>query len=422
MNTTERKPTWLIPLLGLTQIVGWGSMFYAYGVLMQPMEAELQISRSVVVGAYSVALLISGCLSMLAGSIVDRIGGRLLMGAGSLLAALMLAFLSNVNSVLSLYLVWAGIGVAMSATLYQSAFAVLTQVFGNNYRRAITLVTLFGGFSSTVFWPLTQFLSDHFGWRDTWLIYAAINLLLCFPIHWRLPDFSPAADAHSHRDTHKASLAAVLRERRFYLLTAALTFNALVFSAMSLHMMSILQSKGISPVHAALIGAMVGPMQVLGRLLETTFGRNTSSYKVGMIAMWLLPMALILLFTPTDWFAMLVLFAAMYGIGNGIMTIVRGTLPAELYGRDIYGAVSGAMAAPVMIAIAAGPFVASLVYSATGGYTGTLLALIAICGAGAILYTCTSPSAATIDAEEGMNADTDADIKERVSGRPSQDV
>ncbi len=399
MNTPERKPTWLLPLLGLTQIVGWGSMFYAYGVLMQPMEAELQISRSVVVGAYSMALLISGCLSMLAGSIVDRIGGRLLMGAGSLLAAVMLAFLSNVNSVLSLYLVWAGIGVAMSATLYQSAFAVLTQVFDNGYRRAITMVTLFGGFASTVFWPLTQFLSDHVGWRDTWLIYAAVNLLLCFPIHWRLPEFSPAADMHAHRRTHKAGMTAVLRERRFYLLTSALTFNALVFSAMSLHMMSILQSKGISAAHAAAIGAMIGPMQVLGRLLETTFGRNTSSYKVGMIAMWLLPMALILLFTPTNWFAMFVLFAAMYGIGNGVMTIVRGTLPAEWYGRDIYGAISGAMAAPVMIAIAAGPFVASLVYSATGGYTGTLLALIAICGAGAILYTCTSPSAATADAD-----------------------
>lgn len=392
MNTPERKPSWLIPTLGLTQIVGWGSMFYAYGVLMQPMEAELHISRSVVVGAYSVALLISGCLSMLAGSIVDRIGGRLLMGAGSLLAALMLAFLSNVNSVLSLYLVWAGIGVAMSATLYQSAFAVLTQVFGSGYRRAITLVTLFGGFASTVFWPLTQFLSDHFGWRDTWLIYAAINLLLCFPIHWRLPEFSAVAEAHAHRDTHKAGLAAVLRERRFYLLTSAVTLNALVFSAMSLHMMSILQSKGISPAHAALIGAMVGPMQVLGRILETTFGRKTSSYKVGVIAMWLLPLALILLFTPTHWFAMYVLFAAMYGIGNGVMTIVRGTLPAELYGRDSYGAVSGAMAAPVMIAIAAGPFVASLVYSATGGYTGTLLALIAVCAAGAILFSCTSVS------------------------------
>lgn len=411
MNTADLKPNWLIPTLGLTQIIGWGSMFYAYGVLMQPMEAELQTSRSVVVGAYSVALLVSGCLSMLAGSIVDRIGGRLLMTAGSLLAALMLALLSNVHSVLTLYLVWTGIGVAMSATLYQSAFAVLTQVFGNGYRRAITMVTLFGGFASTVFWPLTQLLSDHVGWRDTWLIYAAVNLLLCFPIHWRLPEFSPAANTDSSRDTHKASLAAVLRERRFYLLTAALTCNALVFSAMSLHMISILQSKGISPVHAALIGAMVGPMQVLGRLLETTFGRNTSSYKVGMIAMWLLPMALVLLFAPTEWFVIYVFFAAMYGIGNGVMTIVRGTLPAELYGRDIYGAVSGAMAAPVMIAIAAGPFVASLVYSATGGYTGTLLALIAICGAGAILYTCTSPSAATVGEDE--------DIKEGVSRPPS---
>lgn len=364
-------------------------MFYAYGVLMQPMEAELQTSRSVVVGAYSVALLISGCLSMLAGTIVDRIGGRLLMTAGSLLAALMLALLSNVHSVLTLYLVWAGIGVAMSATLYQSAFAVLTQVFGNGYRRAITMVTLFGGFASTVFWPLTQALSDHVGWRDTWLIYAAVNLLLCFPIHWRLPAFS-ATDTHAHPDRHRTGLAAVLRERRFYLLTSAVTFNALVFSAMSLHMMSILQSKGITPAHAAAIGAMVGPMQVLGRILETTFGRNTSSHKVGMIAMWLLPLALVLLFAPTEWFVIYVFFAAMYGIGNGVMTIVRGTLPAELYGREIYGAVSGAMAAPVMIAIAAGPFVASLVYSATGGYTGTLLALIAICASGAILFTCTS--------------------------------
>lgn len=390
MNAADRKPSWLISTLGLTQIIGWGSMFYAYGVLMQPMEAELQTSRSVVVGAYSVALLISGCLSMLAGSIVDRIGGRLLMAAGSLLAALMLALLSNAHSVLTLYLAWAGIGVAMSATLYQSAFAVLTQVFGNGYRRAITMVTLFGGFASTVFWPLTQLLSDHVGWRNTWLIFAAVNLLLCFPLHWRLPAFSPATDARTQRNTHKAGLAAVLRERRFYLLTSAVTFNALVFSAMSLHLMSILQSKGISPTHAAAIGAMIGPMQVLGRLLETTFGRNTSSHKVGMIAMWLLPLALTLLFAPTEWFVIYVFFAAMYGIGNGVMTIVRGTLPAELYGREIYGAVSGAMAAPVMIAIAAGPFVASLLYSATGGYTGTLLILAAICAFGAILFSCTA--------------------------------
>ena len=126
MDIANAKRSWLIPALGLTQIVGWGSMFYAYGVLMQPMESELQTSRSVVVGAYSIALLISGCLSTLAGAIIDRIGGRLLMGAGTLLAAAMLVLLSNVQSILELYLAWAGIGIAMSATLYQSSFAVLT--------------------------------------------------------------------------------------------------------------------------------------------------------------------------------------------------------------------------------------------------------------------------------------------------------
>ena len=138
-------------------------MFYAYGVLMQPMEAELQTTRSVVVGAYSIALLLSGCLSTLSGAIIDRIGGRLVMGGGALLAALMFFLMSYVDSVLTLYLVWAGLGVAMSATLYQPAFSVLTQVYGIGYRRAITAVTLFGGMSSSVFWPLTQALSDQVG-------------------------------------------------------------------------------------------------------------------------------------------------------------------------------------------------------------------------------------------------------------------
>ncbi|WP_076591784.1 MFS transporter [Herminiimonas arsenitoxidans] len=392
MDTATAKRSWLIPALGLTQIVGWGSMFYAYGVLMQPMETELHTTRSVVVGAYSIALLISGCLSTLAGAIIDRIGGRLLMGVGTLLAAAMLALLANVQSVLGLYLVWAGIGVAMSATLYQSSFAVLTQVFGTGYRRAITALTLFGGFASTVFWPLTQALSDHFGWRETWLIYAVLNLLMCFPIHALLPKHIATADISSRVQKGKASLAAVLRERSFYLLTAAVTFNALVFSAMSLHLMSILQSRGISPSYAAAIGAMVGPMQVLGRILETTVGRKMSSYKVGVLAMWLLPLALVLLFAPNQWLAIYAVFAAMYGISNGVMTIVRGTLPAELYGREAYGAVSGAMGAPVMVAIAAGPFAASLLYAFTDGYVGTLLVLIAVGVLGSVLFACTSTS------------------------------
>lgn len=392
MKLSDYQGNWLIPALGLTQIVGWGSLFYAYGVLMQPMQIDLHTSKPVIVGAYSVALLISGCLSTLAGSIIDRIGGRLLMGAGTLLAVLMLALLANVHSVAALYFAWAGIGIAMSATLYQPAFAVITQVFGGGYRRAITLLTLFGGFASTISWPLTQFLLDRFGWRETWLIYAVANLLLCFPIHAFLPKIKsvPAASMPTAK-TNSATLSAVLRDPSFYGITAAITFNALVFSAMSLHLISILHDRGVSASHAAAIGAMVGPMQVLGRILETTVGKKASSRQIGMIATWLLPLSLALLIAPSEWMLIYGVFAAMYGIGNGVMTIVRGALPAELYGRETYGAISGAMSTPVLIAIAAGPFVASLLYSATGGYTGTLWALIGIAAFGAILFVYVNP-------------------------------
>jgi MFS family permease len=368
-------------------------MFYAYGVLMQPMQTELQASKPVIVGAYSLALLISGLLSTLAGSIIDRVGGRLLMGAGTVLAAVMLALLSTVHSVTGLYLIWAGIGVAMSATLYQPAFAVLTQIFEGGFRRAITMLTLFGGFASTVSWPLTQWLLEHYGWRETWMIYAVANLAICLPIHALLPRAASIKAKIKDRAAKSIGLATVLREPSFYLLTAAVTLNALVFSAMSLHLISILHDRGMSAYYAAGIGALIGPMQVLGRILEATFGKNATTRQIGLIAISLLPVALILLFAPAEWLLIYGLFAAMYGIGNGVMTIVRGTLPAELYGREAYGAISGAMATPVTIAFAAGPFVASLLYAAGGGYPGAIVALIGIASLGAgLFFYATTPS------------------------------
>jgi MFS family permease len=388
MFGTRRPHGGLIPSLGLTQIVGWGSMFYAYGILMQPMQDELDMSKPAIVGAYSVALLISGLFSTAAGSIIDRIGGRLLMGGGSALAALMFACMSQVHGALALYFVWAGLGVAMSATLYQPAFVVITQIRGSDYRRAITQLTLFGGFASTVFWPLTQSLLQHVGWRDTWLLYAAANLFICLPVHAALPKGSGLihAAAPSRADMPAIGLTSVLREPVFQLVTAAVTLNALVFAAMTLHLIPILQGRGISAANAAWVGAMVGPMQVLGRVLETTVGKRASTRHVGVAAMSFLPLSLLLLFTPAEWLPVYVLFAALYGMGNGVMTIVRGALPAELYGREAYGVISGAMAAPVQVAIAAGPFAASLLYAISNGYPGVVLALIGIGTAGAALF------------------------------------
>ena len=260
------------------------------------------------------------------------------------------------------------------------------------------MLTLFGGFASTVSWPLTQWLLEHYGWRETWMIYAVANLAICLPIHALLPRAASIKAKIKDRAAKSIGLATVLREPSFYLLTAAVTLNALVFSAMSLHLISILHDRGMSAHYAAGIGAMIGPMQVLGRILEATFGKKATTRQIGLVAISLLPVALILLFAPAEWLLIYGLFAAMYGIGNGVMTIVRGTLPAELYGREAYGAISGAMATPVTIAFAAGPFVASLLYAAGGGYPGAIVALIGIAslGAGLFFYATTHPRSTTI--------------------------
>lgn len=364
-------------------------MIYAYSVLMQPIQDELQISKSVVVGAYSVALLISGCLSTIVGSIIDRFGGRRLMCAGSVLSAIMLGLLSQVQSVTGLYLAWAGIGAAMSATLYPPAFVVLTQVFGPGYRRAITMLTLYGGLASTVFWPLTQLLYDLYGWRDTWLIYAGINLLLCLPIHAAIPAFSRLpAGAAAKEKTGGNGLFKVLHDPLFYSVCIALTLNALVASAVSLHLILILQDRGLSAVNAAAIGAMIGPMQVLGRVVEMMVAKTANTRQVGLVAMWLLPLALVFLLIPSQSLSIYFVFAIAYGLSIGIMTIVRGTLPAELWGREGYGAISGTLSSPSLFARAAGPVVASLLYTFAGGYAGAILflTLIGALAAGLFIY------------------------------------
>jgi MFS family permease len=373
VSRSERvRDSWaVIVALGLTQIIGYGSVFYSFSLLMEPLQQALGATKSVVVGAFSVALLIAGLCATLVGSTIDRIGGRMVMALGSAGAAILLASLSRVESVFALYAIYAGPGATMAAILYEPAFAVLTQIFGSNYRRAITALTLFGGFASTVFWPLTQQLIVHFGWRGALLVLAGLNILLCVPLHLML---LPGRGLHAEsspvaRSKAKASksLREVLRERTFYWLCGAFVANGLIFSAMSVHMMPMLKAKGLSAAAAAAIGALVGPMQVTGRILELTTGQRFSIVRIGLLAVSLVPVALLVFATAEARYWPLVVFALLYGLSNGVITIVRGTLPAELFGRDHYGAVSGALAVPGMISLASGPFLASLLWMAMGG-------------------------------------------------------
>lgn len=366
-----------IAALGVAQIISWGSVYYAFAFLITPLMEASGGDRTTVFAAFSLGLLVAGLLSTPVGALIDRVGGRGVMTAGSLAAAALLALLTQVQSVPALYALWAGLGAVMAATLYEPAFAVITQLFAANYRRAITALTLFGGFASTVFWPLTQFLIAEIGWRPALLVLAAFNLFISAPLLWRvLPPGGrgPRVVAASGPGPFRAAL----RTPVFYLLTIAFTGNALVFSAIQVHLMSLLQSKGLAAASAALVGAMIGPMQVTGRVLELAVASRVAASTVGMVAMAFLPLSLFLLGVAGVQWPLLVAFAIIYGSGNGAMTVVRGAIPAELFGREAYGAINGAMAAPVMVAKAAGPLAAALLYGALGGYDETLAVLILV--------------------------------------------
>ena len=389
-DTVPAEPWRLAFALGVTQLISWGSIYYAFALLIDPLAQAVAADRATVVGAFSVALLVAGLMSAPIGSLIDRVGGRWVMSAGSAFGALLLAALAHVDSVLQLYLVWAGLGAVMAATLYDPAFAVLAQAFHNHQRKAITIVTLFGGFASTVFWPLTQALVASIGWQQALFVLALINLLVCLPLHvWLLPPRGTAQPRAEGTAVDKSALPSVLRDPAFWWLSAAFTGNALVFSAVSVHLIPLLSGKGMSLAEAAWIGALIGPMQVLGRLLEFGFLSKVPPSRVGAIAMWLLPLSLALLATLSGAGPAYALFALLYGTGNGVMTIVRGALPAELFGRANYGAVNGAMATPVLVAKAAGPTVASLVLAAFAGPLHLLLFLAAVGAVSAGLFTLT---------------------------------
>ena len=376
----------VICVLGLTQIIGYGSVFYSFSLLMEPLQQALGASKSATVGAFSLALIMAGLCATYVGATIDRIGGRRVMTLGSLAAGMLLFALSRVESLAGLYVVYALLGATMAAILYEPAFAVLTGIFAANARRAITALTLFGGFASTVFWPLTQTLMAHFGWRETLMILGALNLFVCAPLHLRfLPGRSRTRKvrAQGAPATDSKSLREVLRDPAFYFLGGAFVANGLIFSAMSVHMLVMMQSKGITLAAAALLGALVGPMQVTGRILELTAGSRFSIVQVGLLAMGLLPVALLLFATAGVHAGPIVAFALLYGLSNGVVTIVRGAVPAQLFGREHYGAVAGALAAPQMFALASGPVLVSLIWRASGGdYDRVLLVLSAVSALG----------------------------------------
>jgi predicted MFS family arabinose efflux permease len=330
--------------------------------------------------------LISGLASTPAGVLLDRHGGRLVMGAGSLLAGAGMLLLGTTHDVAQYFLAWALLGVAMALTLYDAAFATINREFFHDARKGISVLTLFGGLASTVFWPLTLKLNTALGWRETFLVFGAIHLLLCLPLHVALPVRPRSAHpVHAHAsEGRNYTLMEALRDATFWKLAFAFSANVFVFAVLSVHLIPLLQRFGHSADTAVLVAALIGPMQVAGRIGEMSFARHVSPQNVGKIVFGLLPLALAALAALGEYTPAIAGFCILYGVSNGVLTIVRGTIPQTLFGRANYGAISGAMSGPGLAAKAAGPL-AGAALAGTGASPCLLLGVLFVVSLASLL-------------------------------------
>ena len=382
MTDEQRRtaPLWqTVSLLGVAQIISWGSLYYTLTVLAAPIRAELGFSDLMIFGAFTLGQLLSGLAAPWVGRQIDIAGGRNVMTLGSCVGALALAVVALAQEPILFTTGWLLAGLAMAACLYDPAFASLYQIAPDRYRRSVTGLTLFGGFASTVFWPLSHALAETWGWRAALLVFAALHLLICMPIHrLALPSVSPG------RVSTKANVQALgsyHSDPRFAWLAATFAAATFVFSALSAYMIPALGTRGFSVEQAVWIGALIGPMQVLARIIEWFFAGRISAIGVGYAACVLALLGMVLLNLIPGAIGYGVLFAMCYGASNGILTIARGTVPAELFGSQQHGALLGALARPSFFAKALAPALFAAGLSA-GFSLRSGLALLAIVSAG----------------------------------------
>lgn len=398
MTSALPAPRWtMIWALCVSQTAAWGTLYYAFSLYVAPMRAELGWSATELNGALSLGLLAWGACALGVGAWIDKHGGRALMTCGSLFGALALALWSQVDNLPMFYGVYALMGVAMAMLLYDPAFAVVTATFQADARKAITAITLAGGFASTIFMPLAHVLIEWMGWRHSLLALAGINLALGAAIHaWILPRkiaTKAVAVTAQPLPSNGAAFRAALRTRAFWGLLLWCAAYSAGFAALTFHIIPLLSERGVAIETSLAVVAIIGPMQVAGRILLMATGGRGSVRQIGPWVAVSLPLAIgILALLPTE-FAWLALFAAIYGTGNGILTIMRGIAVPELIGRQAYGTINGALIGPANLAKAAAP----LCFAAGWAVAGQIAALwmlfaVAVIGvAGCLLAVSAKP-------------------------------
>ena len=384
------KNTQTVGWLSLGQLISWGSIFYTFALIMAPIESALNISRAQSSLAFSLALLIEGLLAYPVGRLIDQGHERLVMAAGSLLAGVCLVLHSLVTDLFGFYAVWAGLGAAMAAVLYSPAFAVVTRRFPADFRRAIITMTFLGGLASTVFLPLTAWLIAGWGWRSALVVLAGFHFLVCFPLHALILKEAPKPlpQTPPRERLEGAGLAGFVWQAPFLLIACFLVVMMAVTAALPAHMVSLLRENGLSETWVIAIPASIGVIQVLGRLLLYFFEHHFDLHEANRVIPMLIPLGLIFLLVAPMLGEMrvwgVVCFVALFGLGNGMITIVKGTAIAQYVSQKNVASLNGVLGLPIALARAGAPLMLGLLWSPQQGYAQGLWVLISLSAVGVI--------------------------------------
>ncbi len=368
----------MVTALGLVQIVSWGSSYYLPAVLAKPISVDTGWSLPWVVGGLSLGLLAGGVVSPRVGRTVEYRGGRQVLACSSILFALGLGLLSWSANIPAYLAAWLIIGLAMGCGLYDATFATLGRIYGQAARPVITIVTLFGGFASTVCWPLAAFLEAELGWRAACQVFAGLHLVVCLPLSLCiLPRWNPAPPASRNPgDSAAASVPSAegssgrKRTVQFALLTVIFTMNSGLVTVISVHLISILQARGMGLAAAVALGTLVGPSQVASRLMELLFGRYYHPLWTMTASLILVAGGLVMMMNQEQISAVTIV---MYGSGVGLSAISRGTIPLRLFGQLGYASLMGRLAMPPLLSQALFPSLASFLM--VNGNTDGILAI-----------------------------------------------
>lgn len=365
----------IVWLLGLTQIIGYGTMYYTLAIVAADIASELSVPVSTIFASLSLALLAGGAAAPYAGKLIDRRGAAQIMTIGSGAAAVALVAIAVAPNLPIFVLGLMAVEIAGALVLYDAAFACIVQ--GGGSRRRITHLTLIAGFASTVFWPLTSSLSGLLSWREIIAVYALLHVACCLPAHWwltrsfRARSKNIGVEPAALEESNETPLPQTLRRPVLFLIALGFALSGFLILGITAQMVPVLAALGLGTA-GVVVSMLFGPAQVLARLINMSAASGQHPLTITILMAGTLPISALLLWLTAPSVIGAAAFAVLFGLASGLKSIVQGTLPLALFGREAYAERLGWLASARLILTAIAPFIMAYLTDTAGVSTALL--------------------------------------------------